>query len=110
MKKIDKLTIYIMFMVIVTLAFNLLLDTKTAHGILGDVYCLGNVEKELIHIEGYEPEYVDKHQCTTGLGGTNHGAGWHFSFMHWFIVLVNIFLLVLRAVHLYTWYDTKSEN
>ncbi len=99
-----------MFMVVVTLAFNLLLDTKTAHDILGDTYCLGNVEQELIHIEGYEPEYVDKHQCVVGFHAMTHSAGWHFSYMHWFVVLMNIFLLVLRAVHLNTWYHKKSEN
>lgn len=103
-----------MFMVVVTLAFNLLLDTKTAHDILGDTYCLGNIEQELVQIEGYEPQFVDKHPHIVGQGESTgiykHGAGWHFSFMHWFIVSVNIFLLILRAVHLNTWYNKKSEN
>jgi hypothetical protein len=85
-----------MFMVIVTLAFNLLLDTKTAHGILGDVYCGGLYTQEDI--------------CKGSIQNHYHGAGWHFSFMHWFIVFVNIFILILRAVHLYIWYNNKSEK
>ncbi len=105
-------------MVVVTLAFNLLLDTKTAHDILGDTYCIGNLKTRIVEIEATDgaiyPITESVHPCVIGkgesLGKYPHGAGWHFSFMHWFIVLVNIFLLILRAVHLNTWYNKKSEK